>query len=141
MKTTFEEKIDQATSILDVLLILKEVTMLDTHVATLAYLEEIVYPFNGKYGIWACKPFPLDEGQAEYRLQAYFFTPEGNSFSKGSIALVTFCDYNFISGLQSPGPTPRETKDQILHSLKYGVISSMPSMEMSEEQKEELLDF
>lgn len=141
MRTTFEDQIAQAKTLLDVLLILKQKTMLDTHVATLAYLESVVSPFDGKRGIWSCKPFPLDEGQSEYQLQAYYFSGDGDSFQSGSIVLVVFCDRNFINGLQTPGPTPKETKDQILHSLKYGVIVSLPGVALTAAEKEELLDF
>lgn len=140
MRETLEERISNAKSLLDVLLVLKQKTMLDTHVATLAYLEEAISPFDGKKGIWSCKPFPLDEGQSEYQIQAYYFSADGNGFKTGSIVLVVFADRNFISGLSTPGPTPTQTKDEILHSTKYGVIVSLPGIELTEEEKEEILE-
>lgn len=140
MRETLEEKVSNAKSLTDVLLILKQVTMLDTHVATLAYLEEVVSPFDGKKGIWSCKPFPLDEGQSEYQIQAYYFSADGDNFRSGSIALIVFADRNFINGLQTPGPTPVQTRDEILHSIKYGVMVSLPGAELTEEEKEEILE-
>ena len=140
MRTNLEQQISQAKSLLDVLLILKQVTMLDTHVATLVYLDSLIKPFDGRAGVWACKPFPLSEGQGEYLIHSYYFSAEGDSFSEGAMALVVFCDMNFISGLQTPGPTPTETKDQVLHSLKYGVIVSLPGLSLTAKEKEEILD-
>lgn len=140
MRTTFDEMVANAKTFLDVLLILKQKTMLDTHVATLVYLDSIVSPFDGKKGIWSCRPFPLNEKQPEYKIQAYYFSADGDGFKKGSIALIVFCDMNFISGLMSPSPEPKETKDQVLHSLKYGVIVSLPGVALTESEKDEILE-
>lgn len=141
MKTTFDSQIDNANSLLDVLLILKQKTMLDTHVATLAYLDNRVKAFDGKAGIWSCRPFPLDQGQGEYRIEAYYFSADGDSFSQGSLALIVFCDRNFIQGIGSAINQPSQTSDEILHSLKYGVITSLPGLSLTSEEKAQILDF
>ena len=123
MRTTFEQQIAEAKSLLDVLLILKQKTMLDTHVATLAYLNEQIQPHDGKFGIWTASPFPLDSGQSEYRIQAYYFDKASdNSLKSGDIVVILFMDRNFINNLQSAFTEPKPTNDEIIHSLKYGVL-------------------
>lgn len=140
MRKTFDDKISEAKSLLDVLLILKEKTMLDTHVATLVYLNRVVSTFNGKYGIWECRPFPLNEKQEEYRIQAYYFSQDGDSFITDSLALVVFTDRNFINNLQTSGAFVKQTTDETTHSLKFGVIVSLPGLSLSPEEKKNILD-
>ena len=139
MKTDLEQQVSEARSLLDVLLILKSVTMKDTHVATLAYVERNISPFDGKSSVWSCRPFPLEQGQSEFRIEAYCFS-EDASFPEGSIVLITFADRNFINSLQASSASPKPTPDQGNHSLKYGVISSSPYLGLTEEEKEEILD-
>lgn len=128
MRETLESKISSAKNLLDVLLILKEVTMRDTHVATLAYLDENIKEWSesSPYGIWRCRPFPLEEGQPEYNIQAYYFTENGNTsnedLKKNKIVVILFMDRNFINNLQAVDETPKTTYDLTLHSLKFGVI-------------------
>lgn len=141
MRKTFEDRVSEARSLLDVLLILKQKTMQDTHVSTLVYLDYVVKRFDGKYGIWACRPFPLDEKQGEYQIQAYYFSEEGDSFVSGNICLVVFTDLNFLENLQSGATKPLETGDEILHSIKYGVMVSLPGTELTASEREEILDF
>lgn len=141
MKTTLEQQISEAKSLLDVLLILKQKTMLDTHVATLAYLDNNVKTFNGKYGVWICRPFPLDENQNEYNIHAYYFSSEGDNFVKDKIVLIVFTDRNFINNLESVTNVPKETNDVLLHSLKYGIIVSLPGLNLTQAEKEAILDF
>ena len=141
MRETLENKISDATSLLDVLLILKEKTMLDTHVATLAYLENNISTFDGKSGIWICRPFPLDQGQEEYQIQAYYFSADGDKFEKGKMVVILFTDRNFINDLKSVTNIPKETNDLTLHSLKFGVIISLPGVALTKEEKQQILDF
>lgn len=123
MRETLEERIDKADSLLDVLLILREKIMLDTHVATLAYVEDVILERTNenKYGIIKCKPFPLLEEQEPYSIQAYYFK-ENNTFEAGDIILVVFTDLNFIGNLKTVDTKPRETQDVIYHSTKYGIV-------------------
>ena len=141
MRETLETRIGQAKNLLDVLLILKEKTMLDTHVATLAYLDHNISTFNGKYGIWSCRPFPLDTNQPEYQIQAYYFSQDGDEFVEDRMVAILFTDRNFINDLYSVSNTPKETRDQNLHSIKFGVIVSLPGIALTEEEKNEVLDF
>ncbi len=141
MKTTFEQEVNQARTLLDVLLILKKKTMLDTHVSTLAYLDHIVEPFNGKYGVWSCRPFPLDSDQKEYQIPAYYFSADGDAFSKDATVLIVFADRNFINGLKSPFATPTETADQLTHSLKYAIIVSLPGLGLTQSEEDAIMDF
>ena len=141
MRQTLETKIADAKSLIDVLNVFKEVIMLDTHVATLAYLDENLQTFNGKYGIWSCRPFPLDDDQEIYQIQAYYFSEEGDGYEKNAMVAVIFMDRNFINSLQSVDATPKKTDDYGLHSLKYGVILSLPGLALSPTEKEEILDF
>lgn len=141
MRETLETKVSQAKSLLDVLLILKEVTMRDTHVATLAYLDSNLSSFNGKYGIWNCRPFPLYEGQDEYTIQGYYFSADGDNFTPNTIILIVFTDKNFINNLQVIENKPQQTKDVNLHLLKYGVIVSLPGIELTPAEKQAILDF
>lgn len=141
MKTSFESKIANAQTLLDVLLILKDKTLMDTHVASLAYLRANKQSFNGKYGIWQCSPFPLYEDQPEYQIQAYYFSEQGDNFVPNQMVLVVFTDNNFISNLESVDAQPKTTYDNILHSSKYGVIVSLPGIELTPAEKEEILDF
>lgn len=140
MRETLKEKIANAKDLLDVLLILKEKIMQDIHVSSLAYLNENIERFNGKYGIWRCKPFPLEEDQPEYNIQAYYFSEEGDKFVSGSMVLVVFTDQNFINNLKSAFSIPKPTTDLIRHSLKYGVIISLPGLGLTEVEKQEILD-
>lgn len=140
MRESFEERIAGAHDLLDVLLILKDKTMLDTHVATLAYLEENVHPFDGNYGIWRCSPFPLDQGQESYSIQAYYFSSEGDSYLPKKKTLIVFTDLNFISSLETVDYAPRQTTDPLTHSIKYGVLVGLPGLDLSAEEKEEILD-
>lgn len=123
MRETLEERIEKADSLLDVLLILREKIMLDTHVATLAYVEDVILERTNenKYGIIKCKPFPLLEEQEPYSIQAYYFK-EDNTFEIGDIILVVFTDLNFIGNLKTVDTKPRETQDVIYHSTKYGIV-------------------
>lgn len=141
MRSTLETKIADAKSLQDVLMILKESTMLDTHVATLAYLNDNVRTFNGKYGVWSCNPFPLDDDQDIYEIQAYYFSSDGDSYVKGSMVAVIFMDRNFINSLYSVDSVPKKTYDTTLHSLKYGVILSLPGLALTPAEKQEILDF
>lgn len=123
MRETLEEKIANATTLLDVLLILKEMIAIDTHVATLAYVEDVIeeYDSDRGYGILSCKPFPLAEGQSEYILQTYWLD-EDAEFKKGQKVLVIFCDRNFIASLQALNGSVKESQDTKLHDMKYGVV-------------------
>lgn len=132
MKKDFETRISEAETLTDVLLLLKESTLLDTHVSTLAYLTNKVEEFNGKYGIYECRPFPLKEKQEVYNLQAYYFNPSLDNLSSGDIVLVVFTDKNFINNLYSNDETPKETQDQGNHLLKYGVIIPINGKEIQE---------
>ena len=125
MKQTLETRISNADSLLDVLLLLKEKTMMDTHVATLAYVDSIdtEKTENNKYGIVKCRPFPLDEGREEYSIFAYYFKND-SSFEKGDIVLILYTDLNFIGSLNSLDTKSRETKDTTYHSIKKGLIIS-----------------
>lgn len=126
MRENLETKVSNAKTLLDVLLILKEKTMQDIHVASLAYLDENIQEFNGKFGIWRCRPFPLEENQSEYTIQAYYFTENGNPSDKGlksgQIVVILYMDKNFINNLNVTDGNPKPTQDLIYHSLKYGVI-------------------
>jgi len=141
MKKNLQTQIGDAKNLLDVLLILKEKTMLDTHVATLAYLKDNVQKFNGKYGLWSCNPFPLDTNQNEYSIQAYYFHEGGDSFPQEGLVLIVFTDRNFINSLKSATNIPKETQDLTLHSIKFGIIVSLPNLDLTLEEKEEILDF
>lgn len=141
MKTNLEMQISEAKSLLDVLLILKQKTMLDTHVATLAYLRNNIRKFTDKYGIWECSPFPLDQGQDTYNIQAYYFSADGDNFNRDKMVLVVFTDRNFINSLQSVNTVPKETQDVNTHSIKYGVIVSLPGVSLTPSEKSEILKF
>ena len=141
MRSDLETRIGEAKTLLDVLLILKDKTMLDTHVATLAYLKENYQAFDGKYGIWTCNPFPLDQGQPEYVIQSYYFSVDGDNFKPGSMVLIVFTDRNFINDLKSVSNTPKEARDNDLHSIKFGIIVSLPGVALTDEEKESILDF
>ena len=141
MKTTLEERISTASTLLDVLLILREMTMLDTHVATLAYFQSIT-EFN-EYSIVKCKPFPLNTNQEEYTISAYCFNQNVSNLTKNSIILVIFTDRNFINNLNSVDKLPKETTDLSTHLIKYGIAILLNDslQELSPEEKEEILDF
>ena len=70
MKQTLQDKIANAKSLLDVLLVMKDSIMIDTHVSTLAYFDHNIEPFDGTYGIAAVRPFPLEKDQDPYEKQA-----------------------------------------------------------------------
>lgn len=122
MRQDLETKISSATTLLDVLMILKDVIALDTHVATLAYVEEVYQEYNAElgYGILRCNPFPLDKEQEEYTIQAYFF--KNNNFNDRKYVVILFMDRNFINNLTVVDGKPKETKDLSTHSLKFGVV-------------------
>lgn len=126
MKETLATKISNASSLTDVLLILKEKTLMDTHVSTLAYVDELTQEKteSNKYGIVKCKPFPLNVEQEEFSIYAYYFKADSTAYlkEKNNIVLVLFTDLNFISNLNSINNKPKETSDLIYHSLKYGII-------------------
>ena len=123
MKENLESQVSKAKSLLDVLIVMKQKTMLDTHVATLAYVQEkIQEPSENseyQYGILRVKPFPLYENQSEYSIQAYYFS---NTYEEGDIVLIVFCDLNFIMSLNVADKKPRNTTDTQTHSLKYGIV-------------------
>lgn len=123
MKQSLETKISNADSLLDVLLLLKEKTLMDTHVSTLAYVDEIQIEKTdeNKFGLVKCKPFPLDEDREEYSVFAYYFNKD-SEFNKNDIVLILYTDLNFISGLDSVDNKPKPTRDLIYHSTKYGII-------------------
>ena len=123
MKESLESKVARASSLFDILCIMKDKTMLDTHVATLAYVHEIIQEpgTNGIYGCLRVKPFPLNEKQEEYGIQAYYFD-NTHKYEINDIVLVIFTDINFISSLNSVDYKPKNTNDPLLHSLKYGII-------------------
>lgn len=120
MREDLETKISSASTLLDVLMILKQVTMLDTHVATLAFVAE-KENWKDNYGTIRCNPFPLDTNQPEYTIEAYYFNSESH-FNVGDIVVILFMDRNFINNLKVVDKKPRVTKDLGIHSLKYGVI-------------------
>ena len=123
MRETLETKVSNANSLLDVLLILKEKTLMDTHVATLAYVDEVTQEKtnDNKFGIVRCKPFPLDEGREEYSVFAYYFN-SNSEFNKNDIVLILYTDLNFISALDAVDYKPKSTRDLIYHSSKHGII-------------------
>lgn len=121
MRDSFESRVANATTLLDVLLILKEVTMKDTHVGTLAFVSEEGAIWYGDYGIVKCKPFPLDQNQKEYIIDAYYFNEE-EEFEPGKRITVLFMDRNFISMLDAVSPEPRQTLDPLTHSIKFAIV-------------------
>ena len=123
MKQSLETRISNADSLLDVLLLLKEKTLMDTHVATLAYVDEVQIEKTdeNKFGIVKCKPFPLDDDREEYSVFAYYFNKD-SEFSKNDIVLILYTDLNFISGLDSVDNKPKQVRDLIYHSTKCGII-------------------
>lgn len=123
MKKTLEEKIQSASNLLDVLLIFKDAIFKDLHVATLAYVDKEILPHNGKYGIVQCKPFPLNEGQEPYSIQAYYFDENNKeNFNENDIVIILYMDNNFISSLANNNYLIAPTNDLIKHNIKYGVI-------------------
>ena len=146
MRETEEQRINNASSLLDVLLILKHNIFSDLKVATLAYVEEIVQPINedNSFGIVRCKPFPLNVNQQSYSIYAYYFDKDSNSGTEhefvikdnneeklfvvhtgleiNDIILVVFCDKNFINNLNATNGTCLTSDDENYHSLKYGVV-------------------
>lgn len=123
MKKTLEEKISEASSLLDVLNIVKEKTMLDTHVATLAYVDEIIkQPSSASmYGCLRVKPFPLNNKRKEYAIQAYYFDAT-HIYEQNDIVLVIFTDINFVSSLNDIDYKPKNTNDELTHSMSYGIV-------------------
>lgn len=121
MRDSFESRVANATTLLDVLLILKEVTMKDTHVGTLAFVSEEGAIWYGNYGIVKCKPFPLDQNQKEYIIDAYYFSEE-EEFEPGKRITILFMDRNFISMLDAVSPEPRQTLDPLTHSIKFAIV-------------------
>lgn len=117
MKQTRSSQISNCDDLLSVLILLKQVTMESTKVATLAYVKRIVTPFNNKYGVLEVAPFPLIDEQLQYKLQVYFFSDI--IYKEGDIILVVFTDRNFISNLSVD--EPKKTNDSQLHTIKYGV--------------------
>ena len=140
MRDTLQEKIATASTLLDVLLILKDATKMDTHVATLAYVDSIYKPFNGVYSIVKCRPIPLISEQTEYYNYAYLLN-DGSDLSKNQIVMIVYMDNNFINSLDSITMKQTRTRDLDCHSLTYGVIVEMNLPELSPEEREELLDF
>jgi hypothetical protein len=123
MKQTSESRISDADSLLELLLLLKEKTLMDTHVATLAYVDEVQVEKtdDNKFGLVKCKPFPLDEDREEYTVFAYYFNKD-SEFNKNDIVLILYTDLNFISGLDSVDNKPKPVRDIIYHSTKCGII-------------------
>lgn len=121
MREDLQTEISSATTLLDVLLILKKVTMLDTHVATLAYVTEEEAKWNGNHGTIKCKPFPLNKEQEEYTIQAYYFN-QNSSFNEGDIVVILFMDRNFINNLSAVDKKPKQTKDLTTHTYKFGIV-------------------
>ena len=124
MRENLEGKVSKASSLLDVLNVMKEKTMLDTHVATLAYVQEIVLEAGTEGSIYGClrvKPFPLNYNQQEYAIQAYYFD-KTHKYAVNDIVLIVFCDLNFISSLNAIDYKPKMTNDSLTHSLKYGIV-------------------
>ena len=141
MKKTLETKISEAKNLLDVLLILKEVTMQDIHVGSLAYVTKIIQQIDedNKYGIVECKPFPLEEGQEEYVIQAYFVSDSCNNLTSGEIIQVLFNDRNFINNLNAT--SPKITLDVSNHTIKFAIVVPLSGAStLTEEQKEEILN-
>ena len=120
MREDLESEISSATSLLDVLLILKKVTMIDTHVATLAYVVG-EQTWKDSYGTIRCKPFPLDTNQSEYIIEAYYFNSE-SIINENDIVVILFMDKNFINNLNAVDNKPRITQDLGTHLIKYGIV-------------------
>lgn len=124
MRQTLQDKIANAKNLLDVLLVMKESIMIDTHVSTLAYFDHNVEPFNGTYGIASVRPFPLEEDQQSYEVQVYYFESSGDDFEADTIVTVIFADRNFINNLNAVEPVGKPTDDTTLHTYKFGIITS-----------------
>ena len=124
MRQTLQDKIANAKNLLDVLLVMKESIMIDTHVSTLAYFDHNVEPFNGTYGIASVRPFPLEEDQQPYEVQVYYFESVGDDFEDDTIVTVIFADRNFINNLNAVEPVGKPTDDTTLHTYKFGIITS-----------------
>lgn len=124
MRQDLETEISTASTLQDVLMILKKVTMLDTHVGTLAFVaEKPRWDSTNNCGIIKCKPFPLDTNQSEYAIEAYYFKESTtDSLSVDDIVVILFTDRNFINNLKVVDKQPRETNDYTTHSLKFGVV-------------------
>lgn len=122
MRKDLDYEIDAADSLLDVLLIMEKVILKNTHVGTLAFVKEVYKEYDEDgYGILICDPFPLNQGQEQYSIQAYYFNRD-LEFSPNDKVLIVFTDLNFISNLNVNDNKPRETQDNIFHSLKCGVV-------------------
>ena len=121
MRETAQERINNASNLLDVLLVLEDKILKDTHVSTLAYINKEVTAFdeNKGYGIYEVKPFPLVSGQDPFTLYAYSL---GGNYVEKDIVFVVFADRNFIASLDIERGNQKPTQDEVYHSLKYGLI-------------------
>lgn len=134
MRETLQEKVAKASSLADILKILKTSTMLDTNVATLAYVKSIEKQIGEDiYGILNVDPFPLYNNQERYTIQSYYFSRSA-TFEIGDIVLIVFTNFNFISNLNNKTYTPLATQDLDNHLIKYGV--AIPLQNIGEDTAE-----
>jgi hypothetical protein len=115
-------KLSENNTFQDVMDLLKQSVMMDTHVATLAFFDSVIqeYTSDNKYGIIRARPFPLRESESEYGINAYYINDR--TFEQGQILVILYTDLCFAENLQTDKRNPRKTKNTMNHSMLSGVV-------------------
>ena len=118
------ERLSSTNSFLDLFYMLKRISKKETHVSTLAYFDRIIQGYNKSvgFGIAEVKPFPLEKGQTEYKLNCYFFADV--EINQNDMVLVVFSDFEFSGNLNSTASigTPQVTNSTLNHDLSFGIM-------------------
>ncbi len=114
-------KLGKSTSLGDVLNQIKNSTMDDMAVATLALVKEIeqAYSETDGFGIASVAPIP-SRGDNLATLPGYFFSSEAPE--EGAIILLVFTDSDFRDALGNLGNKIPITRSKKRHGLNFGVI-------------------
>jgi len=123
-------RLDQTTSLVDVLNLFKQSFKNELHVATIALFKGVVKEFDSDtgYGLINIIPLPLSKNENSRLQQCYYFKEE--NFIDDQIVTVIYTDLNFDVNLKTSKNNPIKNLNPSLHSKSSAVLVSTNSVQL-----------
>lgn len=117
-------KSETSTSLIDIFKQNKQNTLQSVNVATLGFYTGTLkeYDEDKKYSVIEVIPFPLINGQTNYKIEGYYLYNKETTFEENEIVLVIFTDTDFRQSLNSMTKVQRVDQNSNIHSKSFGIV-------------------